>query len=249
MPTYRVEEASTGRAGCKNTECQQKKEKILKGELRLGSWVDTEQFQSWSWKHWGCVTPRQVASLQEIVGDDKDFSLLDGFDELSAQNQDKIREAVEKGHVSDSDWRGDVEVNRPGKTGFRVRVSKKKAAAGADGEADAKKAKADTPKKTKRSRGKKGDAGSEVEADGEPTPKKAKTAAPKKKSGKAEQASDAGTEQAETPKARRKSTGGPKKPEAEPKASKVTESKRPRKSAEKGGPTTTRVTRSRARAG
>lgn len=48
----RLELASTGRAGCKNKECQEKKEKILKGELRLGTFVDTEQFQSWAWKHW-----------------------------------------------------------------------------------------------------------------------------------------------------------------------------------------------------
>lgn len=54
----------------------------------------------------GCVTPRQVAGLQEIVGEDKDFSLLDGFDELSDENQEKIREAVEQGHVADSDWKG-----------------------------------------------------------------------------------------------------------------------------------------------
>lgn len=52
------------------------------------------------------MTPRQVAGLQEIVDEDKDFSLLDGFDELSEENQDKIREAVEQGHVADSDWKG-----------------------------------------------------------------------------------------------------------------------------------------------
>ncbi|KKZ67787.1 hypothetical protein EMCG_06553 [[Emmonsia] crescens] len=164
MPTYRIEEASTGRAGCKNKECQEKKEKILKGELRLGSWIDTENFQSWAWKHWGCVTPRQIASIQDIVGDEKDCTLIDGYDEISAENQEKFREAVEQGHVSDSDWKGDVEMNRPGKTGFRVRVSKRKQDTNGD-----------TPPMGKRPRGKK--AAEELdEEESEPVSKKAKTA-------------------------------------------------------------------------
>lgn len=51
------------------------------------------------------MTPKQVASMQEIV-EDNDFSLLDGYDEISAENQEKIREAVAQGHVADSDWKG-----------------------------------------------------------------------------------------------------------------------------------------------
>ncbi|KAI5306653.1 hypothetical protein KEM56_007785 [Ascosphaera pollenicola] len=119
------EEASTGRAGCKNKECQDTKSKIAKGELRLGSWIEAGQFQSWAWKHWGCVTPRQIASMKEVVGEENDFNLLDGFDEISEENRTKIKEAVERGHVADEDWKGDVEVNRPGKAGFRVKASKK----------------------------------------------------------------------------------------------------------------------------
>ncbi|KAK2738388.1 hypothetical protein FQN57_007065 [Myotisia sp. PD_48] len=170
MPTYRVEEASTGRATCKNKECQVEKEHIPKGELRLGSWVETEQFQSWAWKHWGCVTPKQVATIQELVGEngDYDMSLLDGFDELSTENQEKIREATMQGHVADSDWRGDIEVNRPGKIGFRVRVSKKKAS-----KADS--AKDSEPKQAaKRKRGKQDSNEEADEDDNRLPPKKGK---------------------------------------------------------------------------
>ncbi|ODH44845.1 hypothetical protein ACO22_00675 [Paracoccidioides brasiliensis] len=170
MPTYRIEEASTGRAGCKNKECQDKKEKILKGELRLGTWVDTDNFQSWSWKHWGCVTPKQIANMQEVVGDEKDYTLLDGYDEISTENQEKVRDAVEEGHVADSDWRGDIEVNRPGKTGFRVRMLKTKA--GANDE---------SPQKDKRSRSKR--AAEESGEEAEPVSKKSKTIKPSKRQG------------------------------------------------------------------
>ncbi|KKK18802.1 hypothetical protein AOCH_002889 [Aspergillus ochraceoroseus] len=134
MPSYRIDEASTGRAGCQNKECKDNKVKILKGELRLGTWVDTERFQSFFWRHWGCVTPKIIANFGELVGDDKDLSTIDGFDELSPENQEKVKKAVEQGHVDDEDWKGDPEMNQPGKTGFRKRVSKKNTKNDADGE-------------------------------------------------------------------------------------------------------------------
>ncbi|OJD25879.1 hypothetical protein ACJ73_02753 [Blastomyces percursus] len=208
MPTYRIDEAGTSRAGCKNKECQEKKEKILKGELRLGTWVDTENFQSWAWKHWGCVTPRQIASIQEIVGDERDCTLIDGYDEISTENQEKFREAVAQGHVSDTDWKGDVEVNRPGKSGFRVRVSKKK-----------KDPNGDTPPPKKGNRtGRKRAVEESSEEEAEPVPKKAKIAkaemvakSPKRKSIAADAGSvdDSKTEQLTSP--RGKPTKGRKK--------------------------------------
>ncbi|KAK2742368.1 hypothetical protein FQN55_007902 [Onygenales sp. PD_40] len=216
MPTYRIEEASTGRAGCKNKECNENKVKILKGELRLGSWVESEQFQSWAWKHWGCVTPKQVVNIQEIVGDEKDYSLFDGYDEISEENQKKIRNAVEQGHVDDEDWKGDVEMNRPGKTGFRVRVSKKKA--------DAKKADTNdaTPQKAKRSRGKKAAEESDEEEE-EPVSKKAKmTRTSKRKSSgaaaedKAEPEPEPELEKLATPPKKQPGRGRKKKAEEEP---------------------------------
>ncbi|KAI5290714.1 hypothetical protein KEM54_000686 [Ascosphaera aggregata] len=57
----------------------------------------------------GCVTPRQIAGIKETIGEDHDFDLLDGFDEISEENQIKIKQAVEQGHVADEDWRGDVD--------------------------------------------------------------------------------------------------------------------------------------------
>ncbi|GAQ04180.1 PARP-type zinc finger-containing protein C2A9.07c [Aspergillus lentulus] len=131
MGTYRLEAASTGRAGCQNKECKEEKIKIGKGELRLGTWVDTEKFQSFFWRHWGCVTPKIIANLNEAVeeasGDSKDLDAIDGFEELPSGYQEKVRKALEQGHVDDEDWKGDPEMNRPGMTGFRKRAPKKKA--------------------------------------------------------------------------------------------------------------------------
>jgi len=47
-----------------------------------------------------------MAGLHEVVGDGDDYSLLDGYDELSPENQKRVREAIAEGHVADSDWRG-----------------------------------------------------------------------------------------------------------------------------------------------
>ncbi|KAE8356516.1 hypothetical protein BDV28DRAFT_126772 [Aspergillus coremiiformis] len=152
MPSYRLEQASTGRAGCQNKDCKDQKIKIAKGELRLGTWVDNERIQSFFWRHWGCTTPKLIASLNEIVNtdeDSKDFDQLDGFEDLTPENQEKVKRAVEQGHVDDDEWKGDVEMNRPGKTGFRKRGSKKVAPAAEESEAEEK---SPEPKAKKRGR-------------------------------------------------------------------------------------------------
>ena len=38
--------------------------------------------------------------------EEPNFSLLDGFDELSEEFQQKIRKAIELGHVEDEEWKG-----------------------------------------------------------------------------------------------------------------------------------------------
>jgi ubiquitin-conjugating enzyme E2 O len=43
-----------------------------------------------------------------MVGEDedKDYEQLDGFEDLSEENQEKIKKALEQGHVDDEDWKG-----------------------------------------------------------------------------------------------------------------------------------------------
>ncbi|KAJ6083005.1 hypothetical protein N7467_007140 [Penicillium canescens] len=131
MPTYRFELARSGRASCQTKECKDSGDKIPKNEFRVGTWTDTEKIQSWMWRHWGCLTPRMISNMQESLkidgSDGYNFEQLDGFEDLSEELQDKIRNAVETGHIPDEDWKGDVELNRPGKSGFRVRGKKAEA--------------------------------------------------------------------------------------------------------------------------
>ncbi|OQE15999.1 hypothetical protein PENFLA_c029G05004 [Penicillium flavigenum] len=136
MP-YRFEIAAQGRAGCKAPDCVKDKVKITKGEFRVGTWIDGPDFQSWSWRHWGCFTPKQIVNVKKDLtedSEDPDFSRLDGFDEMSEELQDKIRKAIEVGHVEDEEWRGDLQCNRPGSVGMRVKASKAKAKEAKDAE-------------------------------------------------------------------------------------------------------------------
>jgi hypothetical protein len=52
----------------------------------------------------GCVTPKQIQNLIETSGGDTE--LVDGFDELPAEFQEKVTFALENGHVPDEDWKG-----------------------------------------------------------------------------------------------------------------------------------------------
>ena len=123
MP-YRVEICPNNRATCKNTECKTNKIIIPKGEIRFGTFITIQDHQSWSYKHWGCVTPQQIGNLQTELDGDPDN--LDGYEELPDDVKQKIARALQQGHVDDEDWRGDVELNRPGMKGYRVKTPKKK---------------------------------------------------------------------------------------------------------------------------
>lgn len=115
--SYRLELAKSQRSGCANLRCKDKGEKIPKGDLRQGTMVTIQERQSWKWRHWGCVTPAQIANMSSNIGDNLDN--LDGYDELPDDLQEKVRRAFDQGHVDDEEWSGDVEKNRPGQRGYR----------------------------------------------------------------------------------------------------------------------------------
>ncbi|KAJ5344205.1 hypothetical protein MYU51_003363 [Penicillium brevicompactum] len=203
MP-YRFELAKSGRSGCQTKECKDAQTKIAKGELRIGTWVDNESRQFWMWRHWGCFTPRMVQNVVESIKDGDDdgalnYELLDGWEDLTNEYKDKISQTLERGHVDDEDWRGDIECNRPGGSGMRVKV---KAAKGAKG---AKKDK--EPQESSAAGKKRGVSDAEVSDVGdkdEPAKKKRGPGRPKKENAQV----DNGEEAVTAP----KKAGRPKKP-------------------------------------
>jgi hypothetical protein len=54
--------------------------------------------------HRGCTTPAQIGNLKEAS--DGDTDMVDGYDELPADLQEKVKTALEEGHVADEDWKG-----------------------------------------------------------------------------------------------------------------------------------------------
>lgn len=222
MP-YRIEISPNNRATCKNKECKDNKIKIVQGEIRFGTWVVTERFESWSYKHWGCVTPAQIANLVNETGGD--VNDVDGYEELPEDVQEKVRRAMEQGHVDDEDWRGDVERNRSGLKGMRTPQSaKRKMEAAAAAEEDDEEApespskgkgkkrtkkdadEGDAAPKEKKGRGKKAKK-EDVEDEGEPEEPPAKKQRGKAKKAKEETDADADIEASVKPKAKGKGKG------------------------------------------
>ncbi|KAJ5240008.1 hypothetical protein N7468_004627 [Penicillium chermesinum] len=108
----------------------------------------------------GCVTPLVVATITqewvEASNGPVNPDLLEGWDELTEDEQAKVIRAIMNGRVDDTDWRGDPEMNVIGAVGFRSKKSKTEA----------------PPKKAtgkKRARG-----ASPTEEDGEPSSKSAR---------------------------------------------------------------------------
>lgn len=57
----------------------------------------------------GCVTPKQFVNIRAKLTSDVgtlDVTSLDGYNEVSADVQAKVKEAIEQGHVADADWKG-----------------------------------------------------------------------------------------------------------------------------------------------
>ncbi|EPY51768.1 hypothetical protein SPOG_00193 [Schizosaccharomyces cryophilus OY26] len=100
---YRVEIASNSRSKCKGSLCG--RSKIPAGAVRFGTFVDSGRFQSWAWKHWGCVTPRMLKNVKNRLGEDDLRNTLDGITALPDEWIDKIIRAVQEGHVAAEDER------------------------------------------------------------------------------------------------------------------------------------------------
>ncbi|MCJ1250970.1 hypothetical protein MMC30_008200 [Trapelia coarctata] len=178
--SFRLEYATSARSGCKATECKSQGIKIDKNELRHVSFftIDGER-QGKAYRHWGCVTPRQIANLKKAIEGNLDY--LDGYDDLNDDDKAKVRQALADGHVADEDWRYDPEMNRPGKIGFRspAKKAEERAAKKAAEEQDRSGSPSKPAPKKRRARAKIED-DSEAESEVEVIPKKKSRAAPKK---------------------------------------------------------------------
>ncbi|KAK9236257.1 hypothetical protein V1525DRAFT_407494 [Lipomyces kononenkoae] len=123
--SYRIENAKQGRAGCKGPACKSEGVKIGKGELRLGVFVTIGDNQSWQWRHWSCVTPQVIQNIKTKIESLPEG--LDGYDEISAEDQKRVAGALDDGHVADSEYRGDIVTNRLGAKNPKRQKAKKAA--------------------------------------------------------------------------------------------------------------------------
>jgi Poly(ADP-ribose) polymerase and DNA-Ligase Zn-finger region len=68
--------------------------------MRVGSLVDFKGNTSFSWRHWGCTTPKIIANMKKMF---EEPSELDGYEELGPEDQKKVDKAWEDGQVADED--------------------------------------------------------------------------------------------------------------------------------------------------
>ncbi|KAK1990999.1 zf-PARP-domain-containing protein, partial [Colletotrichum falcatum] len=125
----KTEVSPNNRAGCTDGVCKKAASKCVKGSLRFGTWTTIMEHESWKWKHWGCVSGEQMAHVRDIcqkADGTFDFDAFDGYDELGDHPdlQEKIRKAVEQGHVDPADFNGDPWMNKPGQRGIRGKKPK-----------------------------------------------------------------------------------------------------------------------------
>lgn len=54
------------------------------------------------------MTPKIISNIKESIseGDELNIDDIDGWDELPEEHQEKVRKALEQGHVDDDDWKG-----------------------------------------------------------------------------------------------------------------------------------------------
>jgi hypothetical protein len=113
-----IETASSGRAVCHATECKNAKVKIGKDELRFGVWVPFQESGSFHWKHWGCVSGKQLQNIREYLENPNKpgeyrFDYLDGYDGEEKNSldrhpdlQEKVRRVIHQGFIDPEDWNG-----------------------------------------------------------------------------------------------------------------------------------------------
>ncbi|KAL9127764.1 MAG: hypothetical protein Q9217_003422 [Psora testacea] len=124
-----------------------------------------------------------MENLKTAIEDNLDY--LDGYEELPKSDQERVRKALEDGHIADEDWTGDPEMNRNGMNGYRTPTSKKKMREEKKEREITERDASISPSKPttkKRGRVKREDDGEEVQ-DGEPAPKKGKAASKRVKAG------------------------------------------------------------------
>ncbi|KAL9936594.1 hypothetical protein V8E36_004662 [Tilletia maclaganii] len=100
---YRIEYAASGRAGCKGPKvCKDSGEanKIPKGALRLGTVVEFNGNTSFQWRHWGCISEAQCGNIKSKLEEPTD---LDGYEDLRAEDQERVQYMFEHGKLPDAD--------------------------------------------------------------------------------------------------------------------------------------------------
>ncbi|ORZ40288.1 hypothetical protein BCR44DRAFT_49241 [Catenaria anguillulae PL171] len=115
---YYVEYSKSARAKCSyGKQCN---EKIDKGELRLAVHFEAGDVPMTKYRHWRCITRTIINHINQATGGD-----LTGMDTLNADDQDLVRETLERGYYAG----GTEDINLAAKAAGKAAKDAEKAAA------------------------------------------------------------------------------------------------------------------------
>ena len=64
----------------------------------------------------GCFTPKMIENMSESIkgeeGEGLNYEMLDGWEDLPKEHQEKVIQALSVGHIEDDEWRGVSTMNR-----------------------------------------------------------------------------------------------------------------------------------------
>ncbi|KAI0256048.1 SNF2 family N-terminal domain-containing protein [Lactifluus subvellereus] len=103
---HHIEYSKSSRAKCHGKRCGSSP--IPQGELRYGHVVSNSYGEVVQWKHWGCVTP-------QILGNISSYGVerVAGFSGLRAEDQARVRLAVQRRRVDPADFTGSSSSSQP----------------------------------------------------------------------------------------------------------------------------------------
>ncbi|GAA5922620.1 uncharacterized protein JCM15063_003364 [Sporobolomyces koalae] len=73
---------------------------IARGSLRLASAYTISGNTSFAYRHWGCVTEKQILNMKDSF---EAADEIDGFEDIPGDDQERVRKAFQDGHVADED--------------------------------------------------------------------------------------------------------------------------------------------------
>ncbi|KAF2674953.1 hypothetical protein BT63DRAFT_449941 [Microthyrium microscopicum] len=102
---YKLAHSPIAKRICNTAACKNSETKILMGELALATY--NSYWDNYQWKHWGCVTTKQLSNIAKLV---TTVDEICGFDSLSEEAKVEVSASFTEGVVQNPDSKFSINV-------------------------------------------------------------------------------------------------------------------------------------------